>query len=170
MLRQEVPCTAFVPIVDAPAVDQAMSAGEGSEITVQLGATLDPNNHVPVEVTARVVAVSDGPKVRTHDYRGYAKTHPTVLLQAGNVYIVVSKGVGGINHADVYRSFGLEPAEAKMIVVKMIGHFESFRPIMKELIFADCPGWSGDLRKQIWTRIPRPTYPFDELAEWRAGE
>jgi microcystin degradation protein MlrC len=170
MLRQEVPCTAFVPIVDAAAVDQAMDAGAGSEITVPLGGTLDPNNHVPVVVTARVIAVSDGPKVRTHDFRGYAKTHPTVLLQVGNVYIVASKGVGGINHADVYRQFGLEPAEAKMIVVKMIGHFESFRPIMKELIFADCPGWSGDLRKQTWTRIPRPTYPFDELTEWRAGE
>ncbi len=169
MLRQEVPCTAFVPIVDAAVVNQAMNAGVGSEITVQLGGTLDPDNHVPVEVTARVVAVSDGPKVRTHDYRGYAKTHPTALLQVGNIHIVVSKGLGGINHADVYRYFGLEPAEAKMIVVKMIGHFESFRPVMKELIFADCPGWSGDLRKQTWTRIPRPTYPFDEMAEWQAG-
>lgn len=170
MLRLQIPCTAFLPVVDPEVVDQAMKAGVGAEISIQLGGKLDPANHTPVELTATVAGVSDAPRVRTHDGHGYAKTDKTVLLQAGNIHIVVSRSVAGLNHADVYRYFGLEPAEAKIVVVKMIGHFESFRPIMKDLLFADCPGWSGDLRKLPWSKIPHPMFPFDELEDWHVPE
>ena len=41
------------------------------------------------------------------------------LLEVGNVRVVVSenRGIGGTN-PDIYRRFGIEPAQAKMIVVK----------------------------------------------------
>jgi microcystin degradation protein MlrC len=168
MLRLQVPCTALVPIVDAEVVDQAMKAGVGSEITVQLGGKLDPVSHIPVEITAKVAGVCEEPKVKSQDGHGYAKTDKTVFLQVGNIQVVVSEGRAGINHADIYRNFGIEPEKAKMIVVKMIGHFGSFRPMMKDLIFADCPGWSGDLRRFAWNKIPHPMYPFDEPMDWRA--
>jgi microcystin degradation protein MlrC len=168
MLRQQIPCTALVPIVDPEVVDQVMAAGVSSEVTVWLGGKLDPANHTPLELTARVIGIAAAPKVRSHDGHGFAKTVETVLLQVGNVFIAVSKGQAGINHADVWRHFGLEPSEARIVVVKMIGHFESFRPFMKDLLFADCPGWSGDLRSFNWTKIPRPMYPFDQDMDWQA--
>ena len=74
-------------------------------------------------------------------------------------------------HPDIYRYFGIEPAEAKMIVMKTGGNFQYFESIMKELIWPDCPGATqGDITKFKWTRAPRPIYPMDKdkMDNWQS--
>ena len=92
------------------------------------------------------------------------------LLELGNVRVVVSenRGIGG-THPDIYRRFGIDPAQAKMIVVKTYFNYQMFAPLYKDVIWADCPGLSGwDLRKFKWEKAPRPLYPLDENVEWHA--
>ena len=39
---------------------------------------------------------------------------------------------------------------------------------MKAAILADCPGLSpSDLRILDYTKVPRPLFPLDDLADWR---
>ena len=65
----------------------------------------------------------------------------TALLQVGTVKIVASskKGIGG-NHPIVYRRFGIEPAEAKMVVVKTASNFQYYADMTSEVIRVDTPG------------------------------
>jgi microcystin degradation protein MlrC len=92
------------------------------------------------------------------------------LLEAGSIKIVVSekRGIGG-NHPAVYRHFGLEPAEAKMVVLKTASNWQYYRSIISEVIRVDTPGATMSHLEQFdWVQLPRPIYPLDTLPAWRA--
>ena len=94
-----------------------------------------------------------------------------VLFEVGNIKLVVSefRGIGG-THPDIYRSVGVEPSEAKIIVVKTYFNYPNFVPMIKEAYMADCSGLSGwDLRQFEWKSAPRPLYPLDEISDWHAN-
>jgi microcystin degradation protein MlrC len=171
ILRQEIECTAVLPMVDPEVVEEAMRAGVGSEITVQVGGKRDHVFSEPVEVTGRVTGVSEGAKAADTRFGSYGMGG-TVLLEVGSIKIVVSeeRGMGEIP-PDVYAHFGLDPAEAKMIVVKKPRKDLALylHPLIKGELRVDCPGLAGwDLKQFHWVRRPHPLYPLDELPEWQA--
>lgn len=84
MLEQQVSSLAFVPMVDPDALDAAIAAGVGAEITVDLGGKLDHIFSQPVRVTGRVAAVSQGFVVDLHD-RGICDLQRTALLAVGSI-------------------------------------------------------------------------------------
>lgn len=170
MLRQQIKQPALVPMADAEVVDIAIAAGEGSTITVMLGGKLDPNFAQPVEITARVLKIGGG-RIKA-DIIGMESFDMgrAVLLQAGSIYIVVSekRAIGG-NHPIVYRHFGIEPAEAKMVVLKTASNWQYYQTMTSEVIRVDTPGATmSGLHAFKWTQLPRPIYPLDELPEWKA--
>ena len=170
MLRQQIPCTALLPMVDAQVVGQAIAAGQGAEIEVAIGGKLDPVFGKTLRVRGHVGGIVETGMVFTLGKLGSSDMGRCVLLEVGNVKIVVSenRGIGG-THPDIYRRFGVEPALAKMIVVKTYFNYMMFAPIYTDVIWADCPGLSGwDLRKFKWEKAPRPVYPLDEMGEWKA--
>ena len=72
-------------------------------------------------------------------------------------------------HPDGYRHFGIEPAEAKIIVMKTGANFQFYEPFIKKIIRVDCPGVSqADLTQFEWVTAPRPIYPMDKnkLDNW----
>ena len=94
----------------------------------------------------------------------------TVVLKVGSIYLLISdkRLLAGI-HPDIYRYFGLEPAEAKIIVMKTGSNFQYYQSIMKSLIRVDCPGFAqADLKKFHWNRVPRPIYLLDEIENWES--
>jgi len=52
---------ALIPIVDAPAVQQAFKAGVGATISTKLGGTLDAKGFTPLTISAKVRLLADGP-------------------------------------------------------------------------------------------------------------
>lgn len=170
MLRQEIGGLALVPMVDAPAVEAAISAGAGQVITVPVGGTLDRLFGQPVTITARVEGVAPEGMAATGPW-GSAELGRTALLSVGAIRLLVSerRGFGGAD-PEVYRRFGVEPARAQLIVVKMYFNYQSLHAMMKGAVMADCPGLSTwNLRQFRWDRAPRPLYPLDDLPDWRAG-
>jgi len=170
MLRQQIPCTALLPMVDAQAVEQAIAAGQGAEIEVAIGGKLDPVFGKSLRIRGRVGGIIEDGMVFTLGKLGASDMGRCALLEVGNVKVVVSenRGIGG-THPDIYRRFGIEPAQAKMIVVKTYFNYQMFAPLYTDVIWADCPGLSGwDLRKFKWEKAPRPVYPLDEMGEWKA--
>lgn len=168
MLRQGITRTALLPMVDAEVVEIAIAAGVGAEISVELGGKLASEFNTPVPVTATVAAVGGG-RLRA-DIIGMESFDAgrTVLLTVGPIHVVVSEleGVGG-NHPIVYRQFGVEPADAAMIVMKTASNFQYYADITREVVRVDTPGPTmSHMGAFPWQHIPRPMYPLDALEEW----
>ena len=141
MLRQNIQQIALVPMVDAQAVDVAIQAGIGATITVKLGGKLDPNFAQPVEVTATVEKIGGGRiKAQVIGMESYDMGR-AVLLKSGTIYIVVSetRAIGG-NHPSVYEHFGVNPADAKMAVLKTASNWQYYADITSEVIRVDTQG------------------------------
>jgi microcystin degradation protein MlrC len=184
MLKQGIESTAFLPMVDPGAVEEALRAGVGSEITVMVGGKQDIVFSEPVEVTGRVTAVSDGLKIELQDraqhaqpwldsldYRGsFVDLGRTVLLEVDSIKLVLTERRSfAINQPIMYTHLGLDVGEAKMVVVKTAVIFQYFAPWRKGLIRVDSPGMTqSNLKAFDWERVPRPIYPLDELPDWGA--
>jgi microcystin degradation protein MlrC len=169
MLRQNLACVALLPMVDPEVVEKAIAAGEGSTITVRIGGKMDTVFNEPLTVTGTVAGIAAGGlKVTIH--WGTYDMGRSVLLEIGNVKLVVSeyRGVGGIQ-PEMYRSFGLDPAKAGIIVVKTNGNFQYYASMMKGVIAVDTKGVTGwDLRTFRFDMAPRPLFPLDQMSEWHA--
>ena len=84
-----------------------------------------------------------------------------VLLEVGSIKLMVSefRGIGG-NHPIVYQQFGVDPAKAKMVVVKTGSNWQFFREWTSEVVRVDSPGSTmSPLEKLPWKKIPRPIWP-----------
>ena len=89
----------------------------------------------------------------------------TPVFEIGAVTLLASKrrGVAG-NLPEVYRAFGVEPAEAKMAVLKIASNFQYFAPITRRVIRVDTPGpGQSDVLSLPRKRLPRPIYPLDPM-------
>lgn len=178
MLRQKISCTALIPMYDPEVCHQAVQAGKGSEITVKVGGKCDSIFSKPVEVRGKVTGISSGFEVDPTKGREYnpgpcsfITQRGTIVLEVGSIKLLISESrlMAGI-HPDIYRHFGIEPAEAKIIVMKTGTNFQYYESIMKELMLVDCPGCSqADLTKFEWVRAPRPIYPMDKMDNWKAN-
>lgn len=169
LIRQEVPNLAFLPICDPEVVEIAYAAGEGATISVSLGGKLDPLSGPPLDVTARVAQLGGG---RIHaEIVGMASFDmgDSALLEIGNIRVVTStkRAIGG-NHPIVYQHFGLDPADAKIVVVKTASNWQYFDQWISAVIRVNTPGATmSDLHAFEWKRLTRPMYPFDEIGHSR---
>ena len=167
LLRQQVAQTALLPIVDAEVVQIAINAGVGSTIQVQLGGKLATNFHQPVAVTGTVAAIGGGRIEAEVVGMESFNMGRAVLLEVGAIKIVVSEyeGIGG-NHPIVYRHFGIEPATAKMVVMKTASNFQYYADISSAIIRVDTDGPTmSHLERFPWQHVPRPIYPLDAMSD-----
>jgi len=155
-------------MVDAEAVNGALAAGVGAQITMELGGKADNIFSQPVQVTGKIAAVSNGFAVDLHD-RGICDLGQTALLQVGSIFIaLLDHRSFAINHPVLYTHLGLDMADAKMVVVKTASNFQFFSRWRNGLIRVDSPGTTqSDLTAFQWKRLPRPIYPLDPLTDWR---
>jgi microcystin degradation protein MlrC len=170
LLKQQIPDLALVPMVDAEAVHAAWKAGVGSTLEIELGGKLDPLFGEPLAVSAKVAALGEGvihvPVIGRDEY----DLGKRALLEIGNVRVVVSEnaGIAG-NHPSMYQSFGIEPATAKIAVLKTASNFQYYADITAEVIRVNTVGPTmSHLEKFNWKHLPRPIYPLDDLATWQA--
>lgn len=171
LLSQNIEGTAILPIVDPEAVNQAHTAGLGNEVTLSLGGKFDHIFSQPVSVTGRVIRFSDGKILSTGHLPVEFNMGKTVLFEVGNIQIVISEYYGPSHEPSVYTHIGLNPKDAKIVVVKTpVGFRISYQDIMKDFIVVDCPGLSTPHIKALdFSKVPRPIFPLDDLLEWDAS-
>ncbi|HEU5423958.1 MAG TPA: M81 family metallopeptidase [Nitrolancea sp.] len=176
LLRLGAKDAVVVPITDPEAVQQAIAAGVGGRVSLQLGGKTDTMHGAPLAVTGRVVRLSDGRFV----HKGPMSTGvehnmgPTAVLelegaQGGRVLVVVSTHRYQPIDLEVLRSQGIEPSQQQMIAVKSSVHFRAaFTPIASEIVEVDTPGLtSPKLENFDYRKVTRPLYPLDRDAEWQ---
>ena len=162
--------TALVNIVDPQAVAQAIEAGVGATVTVEVGGSLAPNCFEPITFSGHVKTISDG----TFTFKGPGMRGVphhmgrTVVLVDGGIHLVVMER--GVSQWDpqLYRCLGQEPADARMVQVKSPMAFRAaYEGIFDEVIVVAAPGAaSPDLKSLPWVRVPRPIYQLDPETAW----
>ena len=164
MVKQQIPCNAYLPIVDSEGIKKIFDSGLG-KIAITLGGKYDPFS-TPAEHQGEIIALSGG--VTTATARGVVNTGRTALLKTGNIYLVVMEERNhSINMPIIYTHLGLSMEDAKIVVCKTGSNFQYFDPWRKSLVRIDTPGASqSDLTKLEWKSITRPVFPLDNLKDW----
>ena len=165
MLRAcPLPQTALLNVVDPQAVAQAIDAGVGSRVTVQVGGRLAPSFHTPVAFEGHVKTISEGtfrfkgPGMRGVTYR----MGRTVVLIQGGIHLVVMERAVSQWDPQLYRSVGEEPADARIVQVKSPAAFRAaYEGIADEIIVIESRGISSpSLSSMPWQHLRRPIYPL----------
>ena len=163
----------YVNIVDPEAVASMVSAGVGQEITLSVGACFGSHLYDPVEATGRITLICDGDFLQKGPgfhgeilHRGL-----TGVLRIGCVQLVVMEKAVRQWDPELYRSAGLEPRDAQIVVVKSPAGFRAaYEPFAAEIQILDAAGvCSPKLRNLPFQKVSRPLYPLDEFEEWRIG-
>ncbi|WP_321964476.1 M81 family metallopeptidase [Paraburkholderia sp. J7] len=171
VLKQGLDNAVFYAIYDPEAVQQAIAAGIGNEVTLSLGGKLPmpalQETSRPIEVTARVKLVFDGVfRNRGPMYRGALNnTGPTVVLDTGNVEIVVVSAHQEPFDLNCLSSVGVDPTQKRYIVLKSRVHWRAgFGDLAREVI--ECAGvgvTTSDYGKLEFRKVRRPIYPLDAI-------
>jgi microcystin degradation protein MlrC len=164
LLESPVPGPCLLLVTDPEAVAACVNAGVGAEVTREVGGKLTPAFYRPVRVTGRVRTISDGrfqmklPPIPANQGR-------TVVLQVGEIFLVLSEKPVYTWDEECYRSVGLFPREAKLVQVKSPGGFRpTYEPFARTIIELDAPGpTDSNLRRLPYKRVTRPLFPLDDI-------
>jgi len=174
LVRAPLTGQAAIFLVDPASVAAAIKAGIGSTVTLRVGGAFDRKHSKPVKVTGTVKLISDGRWV------GRARVYNTgittcmgraVVLEVGQVQILMAERSSMTVDPELFRSHGIEPLYCKIVVVKSPNGFRAaYEPIAKAIFLVDTPGVStANLRTLQFRRVPRPIYPLDPETPKPAG-
>jgi microcystin degradation protein MlrC len=169
VLRQGLEDVAMFGICDPQAVEEMAIAGIGNTLALSLGGKLDmPSIGLrgkPLEITGRVVALTDGDFVVTVPMgRGTVESMGrTAVLDTGAVQIVVCSQHTEPFDLGCFRSVGIEPTEKKYLILKSRIHYRAgFRAIARHELPCDGVGvTSSDNRLFDFQNVRRPIFPLD---------
>ena len=158
-------------IVDPVAVAAMFTAGAGAELTLTIGAGSGVPFYQPIEVTGRVRLLSDGDFVNKGlGFQGVVfRRGCTAVFDIGQIALVVMERAVIQWDPELYRSLGLEPTDARIVIVKSPAAFRAaYEPFAAEVAVLDAPGvCNPNLRTLPFTHARRPLFPLDEMTSWR---
>lgn len=169
LLADRVTEPALAMVVDPEAASACHAAGEGATVTLTIGHRVDPRWGKPLEISGKVVRLTDGRFRYTGGIFGgtEASTGPSAVLAAGSLQLLIMSRSTYDWRDEQYRSAGLDPAAAKWVEAKNMMNFRrAYGEILKAAYVLDCPGPTPpDMRSLPFTRARRPWYPLDDIAE-----
>jgi microcystin degradation protein MlrC len=120
LLALGVQARCLVTVVDAPAVAHAIAAGVGADVSTTVGGTLDPRYNRPVPIRGRVRILSDG-RFISSDKKSLGvefQMGRAAIIEVGRIAVLATERPAFTFDPALYRSVGLEPRDAKIVVVK----------------------------------------------------
>ena len=161
--------TALVPVADPEAVHLCVNAGEGAQVSLQLGFKLDPKWGEPLTVTGRVARVGDGHFV--YDGGFWSGQHGEMglcaVLEIGAIQVLITTNATYEWADEQFRAMGLDARTAKFVVAKNPMNYSlAYRDIARATFILDTPGPTpATLRGSRHKNVARPFYPVDEYIE-----
>ena len=160
-------------IYDPDAVQQMVAAGEGAEVTLEIGGKIAMPTVAapspPLAVTGTVKRLTDG------QYRNKGPMSqgvlmdmgPTAVLDTGKVEIVVISRHQEPNDLACLESLGIDPMAKRYIMLKSRVHWRAgFKPIARAVV--DCAGvgvCTSDYGQLDFRNVRRPIFPLDADAQ-----
>ncbi len=160
------------PFWDPASVAELRSAGEGAEVTIDLGGKTDmPALNMkgrPLRLSGKVGRLSNG----AFTISGPMMTGMiadigdcAVLEMSGDVQVVICSKRLEPYDKGVFTQAGIDPASKRYILLKSRQHFRAgFEDIAKHIVMVPGPGvCSSDYDLFPFKNIPRPLYPLDDI-------
>ena len=171
MLKRDLPGSAYGFIWDPEVVQQAVAAGVGSRIDCLLGGKTDELHGAPIELKgAYVKTISDGTYINKNPmgYGGRRNMGATVLLQVGNVGIVVGTVRQQTLDDGPFRIVGIDWQEMRFLALKSAQHFKGWwTGRAKTIIPCESPGiQSADLTVFDFKHVNTSYFPLGD-PEWK---
>lgn len=171
MLKRDLPGSAYGFITDPEVVRQAVAAGVGTRIDCLLGGKTDDRHGAPIELKGALVkTISDGVYVKKNPMGagGIGKLGTTVLLQAGNVSIVVAAGRRQTMDDAPFRLAGIDWQDMRILALKSAQHFKGWWVgRAKTIIPCDSPGiQSADLAGFDYQHLNTDYFPLGDR-QWQ---
>jgi len=159
-------CKTICTILDAPAVMEAWKYRVGEKIVLAVGGSIARNLYKPVTI--------EGILWKKNSSGQYKFTGPvmtglkvdigkSVVIRIGTLFLQITERPAYTVDPGHYYLAGLDPRDAKIVLVKSQGTFKGFyAPIAKRIIYVDTPGISSPRLTQLpFRRLPRTFFPFD---------
>jgi len=156
ILKQGQGLTSYVPIRDAEVVGALFGKSKGEDVDIAVGGKLHPAMNTPLRVK--------GSMLSSESNTGIGRT---VAIDLDHVKLVVTEGPAMAMQPTFYRSMGLEPWKADMVVVKSLFPFRLYFAAMnRKTIYARTQGVTDfDTMHQV--DFNDPVFPRDPVTEWR---
>ncbi len=160
---------------DPEVVREAIAAGPGGEIVVELGGKTDRLHGEPLPVRARVKLLSDGKYVNDGPMMAGLAVDlgPSAVLlcqpssgaDVPSVEVLVTTRAETPIDLMVFRAHGIEPTRRHVLGLKGKGHFRAaFEPIARRVVLVEGPGITGaDLSRLTFQKVRRPIWPLDPV-------
>ncbi len=169
ILRQGIEDVAVFAIYDPEAVQQAITAGIGAQISLSIGGKIAmqaiPAESPPLIVTGTVKTISNGRyRNRGPMARGVqVDMGPAVVLDTGPVEIVLISRHVEPSDLNCLVSLGIDPMQKRYVMLKSRIHWRAgLGPMAKAVI--DCAGvgvCTSDYGQLDFKKVRRPIYPLD---------
>ena len=134
---------AVVLLSDAEVARLAATSGIGSQITARVGGKTDRMHGLPVEISGRVLNVTDGSYTSSGTWMTGRRFSmgTTVVIGLDGVTLVVMERPTPPFHAEQLLSVGIEPKSARIIALKgAIAWRAAYGDIARTVIEVDTPG------------------------------
>jgi microcystin degradation protein MlrC len=164
--------TAFVCLCDPDAVQQARSAGVGSQVWLRVGGRTDHRHGEPFDATFTVRGLIDGrfnePQPRHGGFTSFDQGLTALLETDGGITIMATTRRMAPFSLRQLTTFGVEPARFHVLVAKGVhAPVAAYAPVCKHLLRVDTPGvTSADLSRLEYRHRRRPMYPFEPETAW----
>lgn len=151
LIEQQADGVVFAGIADAVATEAAYAAGVGANVALSIGASLDPSS-AKVMVNAEVIFLLETNEARLRE----------AVVRIGGIDLVLTARRRPFHNIVDFTRLGLDPREAKIVVVKSGYLSPDLGPIANPSLMALSPG----VVDQFVERLERkhksvPQYPFD---------
>lgn len=167
LIKQNAQNCIYATIYDPETAAFAAQSGLGSIIHVVLGGKSSSVGGKPIIANAYVKSISDGvfpnKGIMSHGVVNHLGT--TAVLVIGGIIVIVTSNRYQPWDPEVFRSNGIEPTEAEIIVLKSTMHYRAaFEPIVDRIIEVDAPNICPmNLKLLNPQNVRRPIYPLDEI-------
>jgi microcystin degradation protein MlrC len=170
LLRYDWPRPALVTMVGPELVEHARRTPPGEELTAAVGGQRDHHFCQPLTLTLTAERCFEARFVLSgHLGRNLPiDMGPSAVLRRGQVYLVVTTRTGPHFAPELFRTAGLDPFAAAVVVARSPCGFRAvYGQHAREIMVVKAPGCSpSDFWKYEYRQIPRPLWPWDELPEW----
>ena len=147
------PSLIYASIPGPELVRNAVEVGAGQNVEGLVGAQIDDRFAPPLRLSGTVTTIKHGDQ--------HAETE--VVVQVGNISVIVTKKRKPYHHTKDFTDLDLDPTQTDVLVVKIGYLVPELYDIRKGWIMALTPGGvDQDLERLGYQRIKRPMYPLDK--------
>ena len=165
LLNANLTVDCIAPLVDPEAARSCHESGVGSEVTLQIGYSVDRKWGSPITVTGRVLHLTDG----AFRYEGgiwdgrLGEMGPAAVLQIGSLKLCIATHPTYEWCGEQMKSLDVDTGEAKFVVAKNPMNYGMAFPTAAATYVLDTPGPTpATLRHVPFTKLQRPYFPLDE--------